>query len=307
MCPAAAAAARCLPPLLRQTTVPPRTPTPPGGRRAAIAACFRINARGTASILFIRRAINPRDPWSGNVALPGGKQEADDADDEATAMRETQEEVGLDLSGWRRLGRLTEDRTIYPRGRPMVISCFGFFAEVTGTSIEPHLQESEVDSSWWVPASILTPEAMQWHSMPLQRLRPELQTRPRLLALSRVCGMDQLRFAAIPLPPPPPGSSAAKNHDGPPVLWGLTLAFLSDARRRSALAAPLIGAGAEGEFVHPYRTVDGGPLGDALFRAVLFSRGGSSEGWLKRAVITTAAGGGALVLAAALVGARLLG
>ena len=66
-------------------------------------------------LLFIRRAINPRDPWSGNVAFPGGKQDPDDGDDdERTAMRETQEEVGLDLHSWRRLGRLTEDKTIRP-------------------------------------------------------------------------------------------------------------------------------------------------------------------------------------------------
>ena len=61
-------------------------------------------------LLFIRRAINPNDPWSGNVAFPGGKQDPDDGDDdERTAMRETQEEVGLDLHSWRRLGRLTEE------------------------------------------------------------------------------------------------------------------------------------------------------------------------------------------------------
>lgn len=36
--------------------------------------------------------------WSGHVAFPGGRQEADDEDGHFTAMRETWEEVGLDLA-----------------------------------------------------------------------------------------------------------------------------------------------------------------------------------------------------------------
>ena len=79
-------------------------------RRAAIAAIFRVHpSTGEEQVLFIRRAVNSNDPWSGNVALPGGRQDAsDNGDDEATAMREAREEVGLDLSadGWDRLGRL---------------------------------------------------------------------------------------------------------------------------------------------------------------------------------------------------------
>jgi 8-oxo-dGTP pyrophosphatase MutT (NUDIX family) len=42
--------------------------------------------------------MTTNDPWSGNVALPGGKQdEQDRGDDYETAVRETREEVGIDL------------------------------------------------------------------------------------------------------------------------------------------------------------------------------------------------------------------
>ena len=102
------------------------------GRRACIAAIFRRDpSSGSEQVLFIRRAVNPNDFWSGNVALPGGRQDAaDNGDDEATAIRETREEVGLDLTspGWERIGRLVDDRMIHPRGRPMAVALFGFAA-----------------------------------------------------------------------------------------------------------------------------------------------------------------------------------
>jgi 8-oxo-dGTP pyrophosphatase MutT (NUDIX family) len=47
------------------------------------------------SLLLIRRADRADDPWSGHMALPGGRQDADDADLIATAIRETAEEVGF--------------------------------------------------------------------------------------------------------------------------------------------------------------------------------------------------------------------
>jgi 8-oxo-dGTP pyrophosphatase MutT (NUDIX family) len=53
---------------------------------------------GDPEILFIKRAQNKRDKWSGNIAFPGGRRDADDADDCAAAVRETWEEVGIDIS-----------------------------------------------------------------------------------------------------------------------------------------------------------------------------------------------------------------
>lgn len=54
--------------------------------------------RGDPEILFIKRAARSGDRWTSHVALPGGKQDAEDADDKATAIRETMEEVGIDLN-----------------------------------------------------------------------------------------------------------------------------------------------------------------------------------------------------------------
>ncbi len=49
--------------------------------------------------MFIKRAAREGDRWTSHVALPGGKRDPEDEDDRATAVRETMEEIGLDLKG----------------------------------------------------------------------------------------------------------------------------------------------------------------------------------------------------------------
>jgi 8-oxo-dGTP pyrophosphatase MutT (NUDIX family) len=76
--------------------------------RAAVALILR---HGIADIelLFIQRALRPADPWSGQMAFPGGRAARGDPDLVVTAERETREEVGLDLArdgAW--LGALPE-------------------------------------------------------------------------------------------------------------------------------------------------------------------------------------------------------
>ena len=53
---------------------------------------------GDPEILFIKRAKSSGDFWSNHVALPGGRQDEVDKNDEATAIREVLEEIGLHLS-----------------------------------------------------------------------------------------------------------------------------------------------------------------------------------------------------------------
>jgi 8-oxo-dGTP pyrophosphatase MutT (NUDIX family) len=103
-------------------------------------------------LLLIQRAIRDDDPWSGHMALPGGRRDPDDADAVATASRETHEEVGVDLRrGAEVIGRLDELRAV-ARHRPLdlVISpiVFALRRPVTLT-----LSPREVDSAVWVPVS----------------------------------------------------------------------------------------------------------------------------------------------------------
>lgn len=53
---------------------------------------------GEPEVLFIKRAVRAGDRWTGHVALPGGKRELEDGSDQVASIRETQEEVGLDLN-----------------------------------------------------------------------------------------------------------------------------------------------------------------------------------------------------------------
>ena len=59
------------------------------------------------AVLLARRALHPEDPWSGHVGLPGGRWEQGDVSLLATALREAQEELGIDpLAHGRLLGAL---------------------------------------------------------------------------------------------------------------------------------------------------------------------------------------------------------
>jgi 8-oxo-dGTP pyrophosphatase MutT (NUDIX family) len=87
-------------------------PVEPGVGRAAVAAVFGPKSE----LLFIHRAEREGDLWSGHMAFPGGREEPGDGSLRQTAVRETAEELGLDLSGARCLGALSPLHS--PRNTP---------------------------------------------------------------------------------------------------------------------------------------------------------------------------------------------
>ncbi len=64
---------------------------------AGVAVIFRVSG-DEERVLLIGRAERKGDPWSGQVAFPGGMVSEADGNFEETARRETAEEVGVDLS-----------------------------------------------------------------------------------------------------------------------------------------------------------------------------------------------------------------
>lgn len=81
-------------------------------RRAAVAAMLRPTERGDAEVLLMKRVERASDPWSGQMAFPGGRFEPKDSDLLETAIRETREEVGVHMPDHARLiGRLDDLRT----------------------------------------------------------------------------------------------------------------------------------------------------------------------------------------------------
>jgi 8-oxo-dGTP pyrophosphatase MutT (NUDIX family) len=92
--------------------------------RAAVALILRDGPSGL-ELLFIRRAEHPDDPWSGQTAFPGGRAEPGE-ELLATAVRETAEEIGLDLGrDGERLGLLDEVRAM-ARLRPVDLAITPF-------------------------------------------------------------------------------------------------------------------------------------------------------------------------------------
>ena len=124
----------------------------PVTRKAAVAAILR-DGDGGVELLFIRRAEHPRDPWSGQMGLPGGRVDPGDASPLAAALRETREEIALDLEALGRpLGRLSEVRTHLPLGS-VPHSVVPFVFAVDG---DPQLRRNEeVQEALWVPLSFL--------------------------------------------------------------------------------------------------------------------------------------------------------
>ncbi len=97
--------------LARRLAAP--APASPGGaqRRAAVAAVLHDEPAGP-HVLLMKRVERPGDPWSGHISLPGGGYDPSDASLLETAIRETREELGIELAGARVLGSLP---ALHPR------------------------------------------------------------------------------------------------------------------------------------------------------------------------------------------------
>jgi 8-oxo-dGTP pyrophosphatase MutT (NUDIX family) len=127
------------------------------GKRAAVAAILRAGT-GTAGaagaeILLIRRAESPSDPWSGHMALPGGRHDETDRDLEETAIRETREEVGIDLlRDGRRLARLPDHPAIVRGARVGLVIAPFVFALRCDAPLSPN---EEIAEALWTPLAPL--------------------------------------------------------------------------------------------------------------------------------------------------------
>jgi 8-oxo-dGTP pyrophosphatase MutT (NUDIX family) len=120
-------------------------------RRAAVAIVLMENT-GSLDLLLIERAKRAGDPWSGQMAFPGGRVDAADATTRAAAERETLEEVGLSLSGSEYLGRLDDLPGLPAPPSDFAVSAFVFYASEPGTLALNH----EVEDAFWFPLNALS-------------------------------------------------------------------------------------------------------------------------------------------------------
>lgn len=136
---------------------------------AAVALILRATAGDVVEVLFIKRAARDDDPWSGQVALPGGRHDAGDASLEATAVRETREEVGLDLArDGSIVGALDELRPRTPVLPPVIVRPF----VATVSADAPVEAGVEVAEAFWAPLDvILDPSSTRDTEIPVRGLR----------------------------------------------------------------------------------------------------------------------------------------
>jgi 8-oxo-dGTP pyrophosphatase MutT (NUDIX family) len=127
-------------------------------KRSAVAMILQVRA-GDLHILMIKRAEREGDPWSGHMAFPGGRMDKTDAHGFDVAVRETAEEVGLQLGpGDTCIGRLSEINARPHRGAlGMVVSPFVFRLE-REVEFSPNHEVAEVV---WVPLEFLMDEDNQ--------------------------------------------------------------------------------------------------------------------------------------------------
>src|SRR5690606_6486278 len=128
-----------------------RVPRTPHTIEAAVALVLR--PRESLELLLIKRAEHESDPWSGHIALPGGRRHPEDEDLLATAMRETAEATAVPLARTGRLlGPLDEVEPSTPRLPPIIIAPFVLGVGPDTTAVP---DAREVDAALWVPLDAL--------------------------------------------------------------------------------------------------------------------------------------------------------
>ncbi len=143
-----------------------------GRERAAASVLVPLVARpGGLTVLLTQRNANLRD-HAGQISFPGGRAEADDLDAVATALRETEEEVGLARRHIEVIGWLPEYRTVTYYDVTPVIA-------LVQPPFELKLDTQEVAEAFEVPlAFLMNPAHHRRHSFEFAGNRREFLSMP---------------------------------------------------------------------------------------------------------------------------------
>ena len=130
----------------------------PSLSHACVAAIIRLNPQYPSNenldpfdLLYIRRALKKNDPWSGQIAFPGGRHENNETLQE-TAERETMEEIGLDITkktgNYQCIGYC--HKMDITRGKyKLRVICFVYLQIIESTP-KLKLEKNEVDNVAWI-------------------------------------------------------------------------------------------------------------------------------------------------------------
>lgn len=179
----------------------------PSQKCAAVAIIFRTAPRrqppDNLELCFVRRAPFPGDPWSGDMAFPGGKGESGDRSFHDIAVRETREETGLVVTQEHYIGALPRfDVQPGSRVRRLLLKPMIYF---TAQNTQTFSLSQEIAQAYWIPV-------------------------PNLWDPRRLTTVDWGR-----LPQDYPG---IRHEDE--VIWGLTYRILGDLAERLSHPLPSV-------------------------------------------------------------------
>ena len=132
--------------LVSQLKLTDNTRPPEDGRRRAAVSILLHDEVAEPRVLLMKRTERQGDPWSGHVSLPGGGYQSSDADLLTTAIRETREELGIDLGHARLLGNLMPLHPFTSGPQGVEVTPFVF---VTNAAVEP-VAGPEAQYAFWL-------------------------------------------------------------------------------------------------------------------------------------------------------------
>ncbi|MBX2839918.1 MAG: CoA pyrophosphatase [Gammaproteobacteria bacterium] len=153
--------------------------TPDSLREAAVLIPL-IRHEDQWNILFIRRASRPGDRHSGQVAFPGGARDPSDLNLKHTALRETEEEIGISKKHISVLGELTPYTTISQ------FAVTAYVAHVTWP-VKLALQKAEVARTFLIPMPWLE-KRENFELKPRNELDPQSSRRHPIVVYKRYEG-----------------------------------------------------------------------------------------------------------------------
>ncbi|MDA4111731.1 MAG: CoA pyrophosphatase [Thaumarchaeota archaeon] len=114
---------------------------------AAVCMILRpSDSKGSAELLLMKRAVTERDPWSGQMAFPGGRSRPNESIVE-TVRREVLEETKINVMDSELLGPLDE---IVPGNLSIRVTPF---VTLKPKSIDAVISRSEMVDHFWIPLS----------------------------------------------------------------------------------------------------------------------------------------------------------
>jgi 8-oxo-dGTP pyrophosphatase MutT (NUDIX family) len=143
-------------------------------KEPAVALVLRAREDGDSDLLLIRRATRVGDPWSGQIGLPGGNRAPVDATLEETALRETGEELSLDLRAHAtRLGTLDELRPRIPTLPPIIVRPFVWSLESADLALV--MSDEVAEYRWIALAELFAPATRVQVSVEARNIRLKVE------------------------------------------------------------------------------------------------------------------------------------